>query len=174
MSITAAPSRERGNPRGALAIVASLFTVAFVIAMLPRDREPVRIGTLQAHPHAMMIALAAPVTAVQPAIPAMLPPATPAPIATVPLADAAPVVEMQSPDVTSIFAFSAPVADLPVLPATPLLAAGMPDAMMSLPAIEADGDDLISTAFKQTGAAVRLAFRKTGEGVKTAFTSIPW
>jgi hypothetical protein len=174
MRITAAPSRERGNPRGALAIVASLFTVALVIALLPRDREPVRVGTLQAHPHAVMIALAAPATAVQPAIPAMLPPATPAPIATVPLADAAPVVEMQSPDVTSIFAFSTPVADPPVLPATPLLAAGTPDAMMSPPAIEADGDDVFSTAFKQTGAAVRLALRKTGEGVKTAFTSIPW
>jgi hypothetical protein len=173
MRITAAPSREKGNPRGALAIVASMFTVALVIAMLPRDREPVRVGTLQAHPHAMIIALAAPATAVQPAIPAMMPPATRAPIAIVPLAEA-PVVEMQSPDVTSIFTFSAPVADLPVLPATPLLAAGTPDAMMSPPAIEADGDDVISTAFKQTGAVVRLAFRKTGEGVKTAFTSIPW
>jgi hypothetical protein len=34
---------------------------------------------------------------------------------------------------------------------------------MSPPALEADGDHAISTAFRQTGPAVRLALRKTGE-----------
>jgi hypothetical protein len=174
MRITALPSRERGNPRGALAVVASLFGVAFVIAILPRDREPSRVIALTAHPHEMMSAFATSAIADEPVIPTLLLPPAHSKRSPPPFAHATPVVEMQSPDVTSIFTFSAPVADLPLLPATPLVAAGTPDAMMSPTTIEADGDDIISAAFKQTGAAVRLAFRKTGEGVKTAFTSIPW
>ena len=175
MRITAAPSRERGNPRGAVAIVASLFTVAFVILMLPRDREPPRVAALPAHPHGVITAFAIPATADQPAIRATLPPAMHATNAPVAIPHATPIVEIPSADLEAILTFSDPVAELPVLAAKPLLAAGTPGAMvMSPPAIEADGDDVISTAFRQTGAAVLLAFRKTGEGVKTAFTSIPW
>ena len=172
--MTAAPSPERGNPRGALAIVASLFTVAFVIAMLPRDREANRVVLLSARPHVMVSTLATPVTAAQPAIAATLLRARPASIAPMQVAEAAPIVEMQSSRMEPIVTFTASIAELPVLPATPLLAAGTPEAMMSPPDLETDGDHVISTAFRQTGAAVRLAFRKTGEGVKTAFTSIPW
>ena len=174
MRITAVPSRERGNPRGALAIVASIFAVAAVTALLPRDREPARVAALPAHPHGVMTAFAIPATADQPAIRATLPPAVHATNAPVAIPHATRV-EIPSADVDVILTFSHPVAELPVLAAKPLLGAGTPGAMvMSPPAIEADGDDVISTAFKQTGAAVLLAFRKTGEGVKTAFTSIPW
>ena len=174
MRITAAPSRERGNPRGAVAIVASLFTVAFVILMLPRDREPTRVVELSARPHGMISVFVTPVTEDQPAILTLPPPLAPATVASLPDSHATPVVEVDGPEADAILTFSAPVADLPLLTARPLAAAGMPDAMMSPPAIEADGDDVISTAFRQTGAAVRLALRKTGEGVKTAFTSVPW
>lgn len=173
MRITAAPSREGGNPRGAVAIVASLFTVAFVIAMLPRDRGPTGGVVLAALPHGMMSALVTPVTAEQPAIRGVPPPAVHASGAP-PLPQPTPLGENEGPGAEAIFTFSAPVADLPLLAARPWPAAGMPDAMMSPPAIEADGDHVISTAFRQTGAAVLFAFRKTGEGVKTAFTSIPW
>ena len=176
MKITAARSRESGNPRGAVAIVASLFTVAFVIAMLPRDREPNPATVLAARPHGVLIALSAPAVADQPAFVEASPavaPETREPLPPV-AASPGPIVETASAAIDPIFTFSAPVAELPVLPARPLLAAGTPDAMMSPPAVAADGDHVLSTAFRQTGAAVRLAFRKTGEGVKTAFTSIPW
>lgn len=173
MRITPAPSRERGNPRGAVAIVASLFTVAFVIAMFPRDREPTGVAVLSARPHGMISAFVTPVAAEQPAIPRVRPPAVHASGAP-PRPHPTPVAENEGPAAEAIFTFNAPAADLPLLAARPWPAAGMPDAMMSPPAIEADGDHVISTAFRQTGAAVLFAFRKTGEGVKTAFTSIPW
>lgn len=153
--------------------MASLFTVAFVIAILPRDREPTAVVVLAARPHGIMSMLVTPVTAEQPVIPGVPPPAVRASGAP-PLPQPTSLVENEGAGAEAIFTFSAPVADPPLLAARPWPAAGIPDAMMSPPAIEADGDHVISTAFRQTGAAVLLALRKTGEGVKTAFTSVPW
>jgi hypothetical protein len=148
--------------------------VAFVIATLPRDREPTRVVELSARPHIVMSALAAAVAPDQPAIFASAMPAAPAPAAPLTLPPETPVVEIDEVGAEAIFTFSAQIVDLPVLASTPLVAAGTPDVIMSPPALEADGDHAFSTAFRQTGAVVMLALRKTGEGVKTAFTSVPW
>jgi hypothetical protein len=154
--------------------VASLFTVAFVIATLPRDREPTRVVELSARPLSVMSPLATTPAADQPAIVASAVPAVSATGAPLTLPPPTPVVEIDEVGADAIFTFSAQLAELPVLPSKPLAAAGTPDVVMSPPALEADGDHVISTAFRQTGAVVILALRKTGEGVKTAFTSVPW
>lgn len=165
-----APRRDRGNPTAALALIASIFAVGFVIKLLP---PPAREALLDpvAHRDLPSRALLVWSPSAPPAFAVQASERRSRSRAVAPIVNSLPRSAQREggePTGDVLLTFDRDPGEAPRLPATLSKGLTLPMAIDAVHAQTEIGDSRLAAPFTKTGSALRVAFVKTGSAIKAA------
>ena len=160
---------DQGKPAAALAIIASIFAIAFVIKLLPPATRQALLPVVvqQTLPYRALQIW----STIPEGVPSVAAAARPAFALRASARQALPSERQALPVATTPdlqLTFDDDPGDVPLIPSTPLMPVALPMASAPVHAEIDISDSLLALPFTKTGSALRVAFLKTGSAIKAA------